>query len=234
MIYDLALMCNEPIDPWPGRYGQAHRALRLLRANRSIHREASSVFYGRNCFDLSDATPDLLDLFFGQIGANNAGHIRHVWIGFPQFLRLDHGDVAFDDATVGILANIQKSCANLTALTTSLDSTHSLELRLDELDHHGVVVEALELVNTSFRATLAVQDITVSVYSDAPSDYIRTVMERCGWTLSITEYVEEPWQDGMDYFDDNDYHGFQSSSEDDFDEEYDIDNDSDFWRRAAD
>jgi hypothetical protein len=58
-------------------------------------------------------------------------------------------------------------------------------------------------------------------------------MESHGWTLDIAEYVEEEDWDGS--FGDIDYDdiGWNGGGSD-YDDDYDIDNDSDFWRRAGD
>ena len=107
-----------------------------------------------------------------------------------------------------------------------------MELRLDALDNPKVVIEALKLVNTHFRAISSLQEVIVEVYEDGPSDHIRRKMESHGWTISIAEYVEEDSDRNFSDFGNDDY-GYHRSRDDD-DDNYDFDNDSDFWRRAAD
>ena len=109
-----------------------------------------------------------------------------------------------------------------------------MELRLDALDNPKVVTEAFKLINTHFRAISSLQEIIIEVYADGPSDHIRRKMESHGWTISVTEYVEEDFNRSFSDFE-YEKHGFDSGDEDDDDDDsYDIDNDSDFWRRAAD
>lgn len=71
------------------------------------------------------------------------------------------------------------------------------------------------------------------MYEDGPSGYIRRRMESHGWAISATEYAEEWGTDksfsGIEDDWDHDY-GFDDFGDDD----YDIDNDCDFWRRAGD
>jgi hypothetical protein len=43
-----------------------------------------------------------------------------------------------------------------------------------------------------FKAISSLQEIIVEVYEDGPSDHIRREMKNHGWTISATEYVEEP------------------------------------------
>ena len=179
------------VDYKPGRYLTSG----LLRANKAVHREASSLLYSQNRFDFTIVTSDHLALFLGQIGRNNAAYIRHICVDFPKFLSLDPGDITLEDDSVGIIANIQSYCPNLSTLRTSLYSTDAMELRLDALDNPKIVTEALKLVNTRFRAISSLQEIIVEVY-DGPSDHIRREMESHGWTISTTHYVEREDFDG--------------------------------------
>ncbi|TVY80582.1 hypothetical protein LSUE1_G007654 [Lachnellula suecica] len=198
----------------------------ILRANKTVHREASSLLYAQNRFDFATATPEDLASFLRTIGDNNANCIRHICVDFQSLRDLEPGNVTLEEGSDGILANIQSACANLRTLTTSLSSTHAMELRLDALDNPNIVTEALTLVNTRFRAISSLQDSIVEVYDDGASGYIRRKMENHGWTVkwgsdrSLDDF-EDDW--------DHDY-GY----DDDDDDAYDIDNDSDFWRRAAD
>jgi hypothetical protein len=234
MIYELILLHQEPINPWVDYNRQQKLTPGLLRANKTVHGEASSLFYGQNCFDFTMTAPEEVVSFLEQIGSNNAGYIRHIFINFPKFLYLDSGDVTLEESSVSILAHIQSGCANLSTLTTSQHSTNAMELKLYNLDNHKVATEVLELVDTRFRAILPLQEIIVEVYGDGPSDHIRRRMKSHGWTISIIEYVEEEdWDRSFSDFDYDDYGYGDDSGGNDYDD-YDIDNDSDFWRRVGD
>jgi len=224
-VYELCLLRQEPVNPWIDFNLRQELSPGLLRANKTVHREASSLLYAQNRFDFTMATPEDVASFLGTIGRNNADCIRHVCVNFPNLRDLEPGNVTLEEGSDGILANIQSGCANLRMLTTSLYSTYAMELRLDALDNPKIVTEALTLVNTRFRAISSLQDIIVEVYEDGPS-YIRKKMENHGWTVSTTEYVEE-WDLDRSFGD------FEEEDDDD-DDAYDIDNDSDFWRRARD
>lgn len=134
-----------------------------------------------------------------------------------------------------MLADIHSYCTNLSTLTTELGSTHSMEADLDALDHPRVVSEALKLVYTCLKATSSSPEIIVKVYKDGPSGYVRNTMKSHGWTINTIEYNEDEDEDsrgrglsndGLDYSD--------SYGDGDYDVEYGVDNDSDFWRRAGD
>ncbi|KAK4154705.1 hypothetical protein C8A00DRAFT_14217 [Chaetomidium leptoderma] len=229
-IYDLLFLHERPISPWlPSHFfdfcGREKHTPGLLRANKSIHREASSVFYGRNRFDFTAATPDELVAFLKEIGTNNAGRIQHVLIDFPVFLHLDRGDVTLQHGTIGILANIENGCANLRTITTSLQSTNRMQIRLDNLENPNVAAEALKLADTSFRAISSLQEIILQLPGDTPMDHTRTVMGSCGWTLRMTDHVmEEAW--GFSDSDDSEY-GYDYD-DDDCSVEDDSDEDGDF------
>jgi hypothetical protein len=227
-IYELCLLRQEPIDPWIDYNQRQEPTPGLLCANKTVHCEANSLFYAQNRFDFTTATSENVASFLKTIGRNNADYIQHIRINFPNFLYLDPGDVTLEDDSVGILANIQSSCTNLSTLTMSLYSTNAMELRLDALDNPKIVTETLTLVDTRFRAISSLQKIIVEVYEDGPSNLIRRKMESHGWIISTTEYVEELGSERS--FGDFEYDDYRYNDDDD----YDIDNDSDFWRRAGD
>lgn len=100
-----------------------------------------------------------------------------------------------------------------------------------------MVSKALRLVNAHFRAISSLKKVVVEVYEDDPRDHIRRNYESHGWTVSThtTEYLEEndfnrSFSDCE--YNDNDYD--DGGDNDDDDKSYDIENDSDFWRRACD
>lgn len=218
-IYELVLLHREPIDPWLDGNRRQNLNSQLLRASKAVHHETSLLFYAQNIFDFTYGTPEDVVSFLGQIGRNNADHIRHICVDFPMFLYLLPGDVVPEDDGIAILANIQSGCASLSTLTMSLPSTSSMERRLHLLDDPEIVSEALQLVNTHCRAITSLQKIVVEVYENNPSDDIRRKFESHGWTISIhrTEYLDT-YMSLSDFEYDN--YGFYD----------DYENDSDFWK----
>lgn len=144
---------------------------------------------------------------------------------------MEPDDITLEDGSISILASIRSSCVNLQVLTTSLHSTNSIELRLDSLNNLKVAAKALARIDTRFKAILSVKEINVELFEDGPGNHIRSIMESYGWTIHTTEYVEEEdWERSFSDFDADEHEYDYGSAGDD----YDIDNDSDFWRRAAD
>ena len=237
-IYELVLLQQDPIDYRKDRDIWCIRPQltpELLRVNKTIHREASSMFYSQNHFDLTAGTPEQVALFFTQIGKKNANFIQHVLVKFPEILCGEPDEVILDNDDIGILAKIQSSCANVTTLTISPYSTDAMGTMIEEQKEPKVVTEALELVNTHFRAISSLQEIIIEMHEKGPSDHIQKEMEGCGWKIRILQYAEmEVGEDWDMYWNDREDDIHRYDDDDDVKDDYDIDNDSDFWRRAAD
>ncbi|KAI0478324.1 hypothetical protein F4859DRAFT_53972 [Xylaria cf. heliscus] len=216
-IYELVLLhLQEPLDPWAYYfrldYIREDSWLRgqltpgLLRANKAVHREAGSLFYGKNCFNLSNTSPEQLVSFLEQIGGINASYIRHVVIDFPLFRSPSPGHgVALVERSVDILAAIQSHCINLSSLRTSPRTLSSMELIFDNADNDKVATKALQLVDAHFRAIKSPQEIIIEVYEDAPSDHVRQRMKSHGWTITTVAYGEVDWDRAFTDFDDFDF-----------------------------
>ncbi|KAL8847493.1 MAG: hypothetical protein Q9221_007486 [Calogaya cf. arnoldii] len=190
-IYGLVLLHQEPLDPFNGWRQQQHTP-GLLRANKIVHDEASSLFYARSCIDITHGNNEDVASFFRQIGRGNANHIRHIYLDFLDFQCLRLNNVALTHASAGILATIQSNCANLYTLTTERDDTDTIEFELDSRGDPKVVTEALDLVSSHFRAIASLQKIIVEVFEDGPNDFglndhIRKEMERHGWTINTAK-----------------------------------------------
>jgi len=229
-IYEHLVVHREPIDPWPDDNRRYKLTPGLLRANETIHHEASLLLYTQNRFDFTMCASKDVASFLEQIG-RNANYIQHICVAFPKFHYLDLHDVTLEDDSVRILEKIQSDCTKLSTLTACLYSTNGMELKLHALDHPKIVAEALALVHARFRAISSLPEIIVEVYEDGLSADIRRRTESHGWTIKVTELVEESGSDrSFGDIEDDDYR----YDDDTWDDDYDIDNDSDFWRRAGD
>lgn len=127
-IYETALVYNEAIEfcPEPFEYDRTtydtykmtvfqHEDwadvnlipfVRLMRANKKVHEEASSIFYGQNEFRFTNVTGwNTLDRFFYQIGLEKCRMIRNLTVCHPvmQILPKTHG--AADKFKLGTRAN---------------------------------------------------------------------------------------------------------------------------------
>ncbi|KAF2108624.1 hypothetical protein BDV96DRAFT_605389 [Lophiotrema nucula] len=235
-IYEQLVVLEDPIvcptHPWLGHSQVRALSSGLLLANKIVYRETSSLLYARNHFDFSRCNPEHVTSFLESIGRHNADHIRHIHIDFPEFQILDLHDVTLEDDSIEMLERIQHYCNNLSTITTPIHSTDAMELRLDALDCPKVAAEAMALVNTRFKAISSLREIIVEVYEDGPSDHIRREMKNHGWTLNARENVEDSASDRS--FGTSEDFCYRDDDESDYNDDYDIDNDSDFWRRAGD
>uniref|UniRef100_A0A0B7KL15 F-box domain-containing protein n=1 Tax=Bionectria ochroleuca TaxID=29856 RepID=A0A0B7KL15_BIOOC len=115
--------------------GLPKASLGILRLNKEIHQEATTILYGANCFFVDNV--DVFRQFLDQIGRPKARLLRHLVIPFPDFHNDSHRiSITLQDNCKGVQALnlIQERCQHLTTLETSLSSTHAAELRLDECD----------------------------------------------------------------------------------------------------
>jgi len=241
-IFQQLLMDQEPINPRNRPCLPQALTPELLRVNKAIHHEASSLLYSQNCFDLTTCDSERLISFLNQIGRNNASRIQDIYIEFPDICVLAADMVTFGEDCIRVLAKIRSDCTNLSTITTSLGSTNAMALELDALDKPHIVAEALALVDTHFRAITSLQQIIVKVYEDGPSAALRRVMESHGWTSNVTEQADEfrficgnedDDDDDDDYYNDTlrdaHYDEYESYEEH---ESYD-DTDSDITRKAG-
>ncbi|KAI1266468.1 hypothetical protein F5Y18DRAFT_444937 [Xylariaceae sp. FL1019] len=205
-IYSLMVLFEDPIDPsmnWASMSWIITPG--LLRANKIISHEASSMFYGSNCFYLKDATPKKPSSFLAEIGVRNAANIRHIMIDFPLWRYLDSSYVGLEVDSISTLAAINNNCTNLRTLTTSVSSTYATERVLDERVDK-VASEVLELVDTHFRSLTSLKEIIVMVLGGHrgfyPKPLIREIMRTLEWTIKVIK--ENQWTDSEDddYYDD--------------------------------
>ncbi|PLN80047.1 hypothetical protein BDW42DRAFT_171772 [Aspergillus taichungensis] len=88
--------------------------------------------------------------------------------------------------------------------------------------------------DAQFRTLPSLQKVVVEVFEDEFDETLRQQMERYGWSVKILKAEKEvtvEWDDGRSCW--GDYEDDDRSFDEDVDD-YDIENDSDFWRRAAD
>ncbi|KAI8949370.1 hypothetical protein F4801DRAFT_404211 [Xylaria longipes] len=191
-IYELVLLHQLPVHPGVGYAYKREKILTpgLLRANKAVHREASSLFYGENRFGFTNVRLKEVASFFEQIGSTNAAYIRHVYIDFPLLDRLEPGHVTFEESGLRPLATIQSACTNLSTLMTSLASTDVVECTLSRVKVLQVTTEAFQLADTHFRAISSLREIIVEVDADLLSEQTRRIMKSHGWTINTIDTRE--------------------------------------------
>ncbi|KAH8590388.1 hypothetical protein B0O99DRAFT_634781 [Bisporella sp. PMI_857] len=209
IMYELLLVLDEPIVSPTRPSPQYNRPqlqttlqklhIDILLANKMIHREASSVLYGQNRFDLTKCTSEQVSLFVTQIGRHNSSHIRYIHINFPGIRDRGQDDVVFNDDGAMILAVIQLNCTNLHSITTYPDGD-----QLNAIDKPLVIEKALALTNTHFKAISSLRVVVIQVYKNGLSGSIRDTMKSYGWKVEEIEQEKELAQ-ASNVWDDYDY-----------------------------
>ncbi|KUL83726.1 hypothetical protein ZTR_07464 [Talaromyces verruculosus] len=229
IIYKELLMLEGPIDPL---FGDQKLLLdsAILYTNRSIYRESSWILYAQNCFDFAGSDFALISRFLDQIGRTNAGYIQDIRISFPRIR--DTEDGTFEEDSALLMAKIETDCINMRTIIMGPEATVDMGVYLDALYSPEIITRTLSLINTRLLRFPRLQRIIIEVYDDGPSSDIRTEMDRLGWVFRTVELIEDfDYDRHFSDFDEDDYLD-EDLSGDDY--SYDVDDDSDFWRRAAD
>ncbi|KAI9148814.1 hypothetical protein HJFPF1_10856 [Paramyrothecium foliicola] len=235
-IYDLLFKDEQPIDlsmTLIFHVGVHVPAKSLLLTNKTIHREAASVLYGRNCFKFINDSSSLIVGFLEQIGNNNASQIRHIYMDFPQCSYQKDAGISIGEESISVLTKMKNSCVNLKTLSTSLDSTVDTEHMLHSLNNEKLAIEALGMIHSHFKAISTLQEIILHVYEKGTYDEIRRHMSSYGWTFKKIPQVHYDAEAEMDDLGEENYgdHGYDDY--DDYDDAYYDDHNDEFRFRSS-
>ena len=207
-IYSELLVCSDPIV-FVADYGPLSPPLfrsrrdglcpALLEANKKVYSEASPLLYSNNRFRFPNAfasissaadTPHIAP-FLRQIGSQ-ASLVRHIYITFPTFNDFQHGRARLHEAHIKNLELIRDTCPRITTLELSLPPDH---LSSALCDSH-IAAEALDLLDTRFKAIPSLKEIIVNFQVYSEEDLIDGLMEKMherGWTVQITKLPKKVW-----------------------------------------
>lgn len=197
--------------------GLLHLYLVILRLNKIVHREASSILYSRNCFQIQNS--NILASFLDQIGPQNAGLLRQLVIAFPAFHNDGHAvGITLQEDSVQMLDLICDKCQNIVTLETSLHTTDAMEILLDEFDGPRAADQALALVDTRLKAIPSLQKFLVNVYDEPINLALREKLRDCGWIIKISkrnqremDELSEDYDYDVDYDVDYDFYSYDSN-----------------------
>ena len=196
-IYESCLCHDKPVVPYFNYSQDEELAIGLLRTNKTVHAEASAIFYSQNRFDFTFTRPwaksEAVALFLNKLGRSNADNIQRIHVSFPRF-GTDTDSVNIFQQDVSIFETIQRCCANIKIMTISARGFNQMMYDLYCLENTNHVTQALISVDRVLRANLALQEIIVKVPNDDLSDLdesIRSRMENLGWTLSKEGAMED-------------------------------------------
>jgi len=187
----------------------------LLRASKSVHREASPVFYSCNRFEFSYYHIDARSAFasfLSQIGHQNATFLRHICFDFPAF-----DDAELEDDSLIVLELIRENCTGIAILEMSLRDL--AWRRHGDANSRTINQRKLELLNVRFKAILSLKEVIVHDYED-PSDDLAKKMRDYGWTLKVANPGESKELEELEDDPDIDVEDYIATFEEEEEEEY--------------
>ncbi|TPX12844.1 uncharacterized protein E0L32_006724 [Thyridium curvatum] len=193
-IYKEVLIHKEPIIVEKGDTQRQPVTVGLLRANKTIHAEASPILYGQNWFDLTDMEADPIIRFFRQIGRRNAAYLRKMLIDFLDIDITGPLEFTIIDGSVRVMAAIQHHCVNLVSLTVSLlnwQGMDKIDVRPYILCGAWLFESALKLLANQMRTIPTLRTMKAVVY-DRHLEHVERILARHGFLLSTIR-----WPRGM-------------------------------------
>ena len=196
-IYSELLVLAEPIvfvydhgPPSPPLFRSQRDGLcpALLRVNKRIYHEASTLLYSHNRFQFPVIFPSIkpetwgahIAPFLHQIGSQ-ASHIRHICIPFPGFFHSRPGNPRFYEARINNLDLIRDTCTSIRTLEL-LISPDSANYTLTV---SSGAVQALDLLDTYFKNIPSLKGIVMQFEVWDPedlSDDLTMKIHEYGWT----------------------------------------------------
>jgi hypothetical protein len=203
----------------------------LLRVNKRAHSEASPLLYSNNRFwfpNIFTSIPSATDSahiapFLSQIGSQ-ASLIRHIYIAFSIFDDYRRGRARLHEAHIKNLELIRDTCTSITTLELLL--TFPLECANYALDDSPIAAEALDLLDTRFKAIPSLKEIiaNVHVYGEEDlSDNLMKKMRDCGWTVEIIKLPKKVWichKAGLEFDNKEDYEEYYKEYYEEYYKEY--------------
>ncbi|KAI8948200.1 hypothetical protein F4801DRAFT_469400 [Xylaria longipes] len=211
-VYSELLVLPEPIvfeadsgPPSPPLFRSNRDGLcpALLRVNKQVYSEASSLLYSNNRFrfpdifvSISSATNSAhIAPFLRQIGSQ-ASLIRYICITIPAFLVFydsQQDRVMFHEPHIKNLELIRDTCTSITTLELSVPPDPA-KYAID--DWPLLAAEALDLLNTHLKAIPPLKEIVVNfqIHSDEDlsDDRMKKMRDR-GWTVEVTKLPKKLW-----------------------------------------
>ncbi|GAM33591.1 hypothetical protein TCE0_011r00599 [Talaromyces pinophilus] len=176
-----------PINPW---YADDISLLhpKLLYVSKSISREYREIFYSEIRFSFEDLESKSVVRFLDQIGRENAGLIRYIYIDVLQVYPDSYSDEEnMDEDSEQILRKIESDCTGLRILTIDFEMAWGPLRRLQETNSKLPFYEvAISVLNRRFRAIPSLQSIKVEIPARGRWTKIISEMEKNGWVIYET------------------------------------------------
>ncbi|TGJ86688.1 hypothetical protein E0Z10_g2014 [Xylaria hypoxylon] len=210
-IYSELLVLPEPIvfgagygapSPPLFRSNRGRLCPALLRVNKQVHSEASSLLYSNNRFRFPVIFTSMsfainrahIAPFLCQIGSQ-ASLIRYICISipaFPTFFTSPQDKATFREAHSNNLELIRDTCTSITTLELSVPPDHAD----DVFDDSPMAAETLDLLDTHLKAITSLKEIIVNfqIYSDENlSDHQMKKIRDRRWSVEVTKIPKKVW-----------------------------------------
>jgi hypothetical protein len=180
---------KRPIQVWPGNEKEVN--LNLLVANKTLHREASPIFYGQNQFDFAEeAQPNIIACL--RETRRNAALMRSIWFEFPRLeASKRYQEVLIHDDDIYFRNRLRKFCPTVRSITIPGDGVDELERDIKKVGGPVTVPGILGMINDSFHAFAPLTEINVMYPLDAVTseshEHLREEMVKQGWKVEIVE-----------------------------------------------
>ncbi|KAF2241797.1 hypothetical protein BU26DRAFT_524944 [Trematosphaeria pertusa] len=190
---------NGPPSPPLFRSKGDELCLALLRINKTVYSEASTLLYSDNRFQFPEvftSTPSPTESahispFLHQIGSQ-ASHIRHICIPFPPFDYPESERAGLHQAHIRNLELIRDTCTSIRTLELLI----SPDCANYTLSDSPIAAEALCLLDTHFKNIPSLKEVVINfeVYPEQdPSNDLTKRMHDYGWTVKVTKLPEKIW-----------------------------------------
>ncbi|KAF2270179.1 hypothetical protein CC78DRAFT_194405 [Lojkania enalia] len=170
----------------------------LLRVSRQVHREAIPLLYSNNRFRFPQVITNScrtdsahIAPFLGQIGSQ-ASLIQHICITFPSFEHPQPSTARIHEEHVENLELIRDTCTSIKTLELLVPP----DQRSYALSISQIATEAIDLLDTHFRAIASLKEININfeVYpgEDLDNDITKKLRDY-GWAVTTTKLPKKIW-----------------------------------------
>ncbi|PNS15171.1 hypothetical protein CAC42_8172 [Sphaceloma murrayae] len=157
----------------------------LLKTNRQISSESSTILYTYNKFALLDQgeqQSELLHRFLERIGSTKCHLLRSLCIDFPSF-RSEHGTIGLEPHVLRSLQLISERCTGLVTLELNFNNSSKRNL----LSIIGDDVDALTVSFSSlidkFKSITTLQNVVVLVHGNSVVGTVKAAMQGMDWQI---------------------------------------------------
>ena len=200
-IYSELLVLSEPIV-FVADYGPLSPPLfrskrdglcpALLRVNKMMYSEASTLLYSNNRFRFPEVCTSTVDSahiapFLRQIGSQ-ASHIRHICIPFPTFMWTPPGSADIHSKNLDF---VRETCTGIRTFELLVSPGHAYTLC-----NSPIAAKGLGLLDNYFNIIPSLKEIVINFEAHSeedPSDDLTRKMHHYGWTVKVRELPKRVW-----------------------------------------